>query len=283
MKTTLLLFITLFFAILTGSCQLPRATTPSELTPDAIYTIAAETVVAHYTQEAADHISEVDTLETTQTTTPTESTQTIEPSITGEPTSTSTLTETPTQTKIPNAILEDNFVNTSLWYVAVEDEFGFEYQDGSYRIFNDILNGAIWSIKYQEFQDIRVEVDATRNAGPEDGYYGVICRFANEGSDYYGLVMNDGGFYGILKMEEGELEFLKTGLDENDIIKGDGDTNRIQGVCMDDRLILYINDMLMLEIVDDDLTEGIVGLVAGNRLSGVGIDVSFDNFALLWP
>jgi hypothetical protein len=96
--------------------------------------------------------------------------------------------------------------------------------------------------------------------------------------------MNGSGFYGILKMENGDKEFLETGLDENDIIKkGEGETNRIQGVCKGDQLILYVNRQKILEVVDDSLTEGIVGLVAGNGLKGVGIDVIFDNFALLWP
>jgi hypothetical protein len=274
----------LVFAGLIASCNLPGTAPPSEVSSDAVYTMAAETVMAYNTQEAVALTNAVESSKEGPTITAAKPTSTKGPTISPEPTHTLTLTETPTQTPIPDAILEDDFSNASLWYVALEDDYGFEYQNGSYRIYNELLNAAIWSIKYQDFQDIRVEVDAIRSAGPEDGYYGVLCRFENEGDDYYALVINDSGFYGILKMENGDKEFLETGFDENDIIKkGEGETNRIQGVCKGDHLILYVNRQKILEVVDDSLTEGTVGLVAGNGLKGVGIDVAFDNFTLLWP
>ena len=80
------------------------------------------------------------------------------------------------------------------------------------------------------------------------------------------------------------MEFLDTGSDENDVIqKGVGEMNRVRGVCLGEKLVLYANDQKLLEVVDDSLTEGDVGLVAGNRLSDVGMDVTFDNFTLIWP
>jgi len=274
----------LFIASLTGGCNLPGSELPTEVSSDLVYTMAAGTVVTHLTQEASESLLEEETPADTPTINLLEGTQTPEPTNTQEPTATPSPTETPTRTKIPDTILEDDFSNPSLWYVAEEDHYFFEYEDGVYRVFNELLNGAIWSIKYQEYEDIRIEVDATRQAGPDESYYGVICRFDNEGDDYYALVINDSGFNGILKMLDGEMEFLATGWDESGIIKkGLGGTNRIQGVCLGERLILYANDQQLLEVMDDSLKDGIVGMVAGNRLSGVGIDVAFDNFALVWP
>jgi hypothetical protein len=171
-----------------------------------------------------------------------------------------------------------------LWYVAKVENYGFEYQDGGYRIYNQILNGTIWSIRDYQYKDIQVEVDASRLDGPEDGYYGVVCRLTDDGEDYYALVIGDNGFYGILRMFEGESEFLQTGVDDEDIIRrGQGQVNHVTGVCTGSQLLLIANGQQLLALRDESLATGDVGLVVGNTLSGTGIDVLFDNFALVQP
>ncbi|MCJ7702234.1 MAG: hypothetical protein MUO62_11685 [Anaerolineales bacterium] len=265
-------------SLLLGACTRTSQGQVENPPQDAVYTAAAQTVVAKYTQTALAEPQEAE--EATETSAPPtpEATQTQEPTITGTP------TETPTITPIPDAIVEDDFSNTSLWYAFQDDQYGFEYKDGGYRIYNNILNGAIWSIRYLSYNNIRLEVDATRQAGPDDGYFGVVCRLRNDGDDYYALVIGDNGFYGILKMEDSQIEFLDSGIDEDEIIlRGAGEMNRIRGVCNGDGLELYANDQLLLEVFDETFTSGDVGIVAGNRLSSVGIEVLFDNFALIEP
>jgi hypothetical protein len=273
-----------------GSCNLPGESTSVELSPGAVYTFAAQTIIAQVTQEAlsspASQVGEitataslvVEPLGTVEVSPTLESTQ-IQ-----EPTTTPTPTETPTQTAIPNIILEDDFSNPNLWYTYAGDDYFFEYKDDAYRIYNNVLNAAYWSVRSMTYGDIRLEVDATRIAGPEDGYFGVLCRFQDDGKNYYALVIGDNGFFGILKMDHGEKEFLGSGVDEGGVIhRGQAQTNRIQGVCSGEHLILYANDQQLLEVLDSDFSSGDIGLVAGNRLSDIGIDVLFDNFTLVWP
>ncbi len=266
-----------------GGCNLPARATQEVEPRDLIYTAAAQTIVARVTEEALNPPVDVAnpplTIEQ-----PVVVPWTPEPTFTETPTSTSTPTPTLTTTPIQNAILVDDFSNTTLWYVAQEDKYGFEYQDGGYRIYNQILNGTIWSIRGFKYKDIQVEVDTVRQDGPEEGYFGVVCRLGNEGEDYYALVIGDNGFYGILKMSGGESDFLETGMDERNIIqRGLGKMNRVRGVCSGNQLELSANGQLLLTINDDSLASGDVGLVVGNRLSGSGIDVLFDNFALIGP
>ena len=272
-----LIATTLITSFLSGGCTQSLQLEPEEPPQNIVYTQAAQTVVTHYTQTALEF--------PTGTAVPTETPpEKPEPTWTSEPSPTPTPSETPTSTIIPDTIFEDDFSNTSLWYTAEENNFGFEYKDGGYRIYNKILNGAIWSVRFLTYQDIRIEVDATRIDGPKDGYFGVICRMGNDGNDYYALVIGDDGFYGILKMEGGEQEFLDSGYDEKNIIQlGLGEVNRVRGICSGDRLQLVVNEQLLLEINDDTFTSGDVGIVAGNRLTDVGIDVVFDNFALVKP
>ena len=280
-------------AALMAGCNVPTQQPPDASPPDAVFTSAAETIVAQYTAEAAANPPAVEQPTVTLAAPAVvEPTHTPEPTLppTLEPTLTSTLappTETPmsaTNTSIPEVILEDDFSNTSIWYSAQEDDYSFEYADNGYHITNDILNGAIWSLREMEFADVRLEVDVTRKAGPADGYFGVFCRFSDEGMKYYALVIGDDGFYGILKMEDGTLKFLNSGIDDAGIInRGQGEINRVRGVCSGDLLTIYANEQQLLEVRDDTFSSGYIGLVTGNKLSGVGIDVLFDNFAIFRP
>lgn len=279
--TKLILVLILAISLVLGGCNLPARVTQEAESPELVYTAAAQTVVARMTQESLTQPSETDSLAATVDQ-PAVATWTPEPTFTETP----TLTPTPTITNTPikDAILEDDFSNTSLWYVEQEDKYGFEYQDGGYRIYNQILNGAIWSIRDFQYKDIRVEVDALRQAGPDDGYFGVLCRLTNEGDDYYALVIGDNGFFGVLKMLDGEADFLEMGMDEDEIIRrGQGNVNRVRGDCSGNRLVLFANGQELLSVNDDSLVSGDVGLVVGNRLAGTGIDVLFDNFALVTP
>ncbi|MFH1636317.1 MAG: hypothetical protein ABIG63_20220 [Chloroflexota bacterium] len=279
----------LVVALLAGCLPTQQpADTPSL---DAVFTSAAETIVAQYTADAAANPPAIEpptvTLTAPALVEPTHPPEPTSPP-TLEPTITSTLapTETsmPTTTSIPEAIFEDDFSDTSVWYTVQEDDYGFEYADNGYHISNDILNGAIWSLREIAFADVRLDVDVTRKAGPADGYFGVVCRFSGDGTDYYALVIGDDGFYGILKMDDGELEFLESGTDNAGIIqRGQGETNRVSGVCSGDLLTVYANDQQLLEVWDDTFSSGDIGLVAGNKLTGAGVDVLFDNFAIFRP
>lgn len=271
----------LVLGLVLSACNLPASTALEVENPELIYTAAAQTIVARVTEEANN--------QPVATNTPSANldqqaiaTWTPEPTFTETPTLTPTTTQT--HTPIPDAILVDDFSNPSLWYVTQQDQYGFEYKDGNYRMYNQIVNGTIWSIRGMDYEDIRVEVDVVRQAGPEEGYFGVLCRLDNDGEDYYALVIGDNGFYGVLKMRDGESDFLESGMDEGGIIqRGQGKVNRVQGVCSGNRLVLFANGQELLTVYDDSLVDGDVGLVVGNRLSGSGIDVLFDNFALVWP
>ena len=90
------------------------------------------------------------------------------------------------------------------------------------------------------------------------------------------------GSYGIAKMENGEDEFLAEGQDQTGIIHRGDAPNRVRGECIGETLTLYANGQKLLEVDDDDLLSGDVGLLAGTRLSG-GIEVLFTYFAILEP
>jgi len=292
-KNNVLIFTIGITAILVGGCTLSASQINVEPPSDAVYTVAAETIIAQYTQDAhptseksnEPQESPVDassgdaiigeTPEVEETEIAPTQTETQEPS------PTMTLTNSPTVKVEQEPIWEDDFSNQTLWYTDDGEDFGFKYQDEGYIIYNDLLNAAIWSIGYEGLNNIRIEIDMSRLEGPDDGYYGVFCRHTNEGKNYYGLVIGDDGFYGIMKMVEGEIEFIESGIDDKQIInRGKGEINNIQGICSGSKLSLIVNDSVILEVNDDTYTIGASGLLAANKLSGVGIEVLFDNFAI---
>ena len=196
----------------------------------------------------------------------------------------STPTETPIPTEIPEVIFFDDFSDTSGWYVNENDRFGFKYTAEGYHIYNNIKMGLIWSIREQIYSGVAIEVDGTRLEGPEDSFFGVVCKFAEDGDNYYTLVIADNGFYGFGLMEDGEYEFIETGIDEAGVInKGKGETNRIRGVCNGNHFMLYANGDLLLDVWDDTYEEGIIGLVVGNQRSDDGAEFRFNDFAITWP
>jgi hypothetical protein len=276
-----------------SSCTLSASKITVEPPEDAIYTAAAETIIAQYTQDA-DLFPESDsTLITPDLETDAEINTTNEniqepiltltgtPTPTHEPTPTMTVSSTPILEEKPEPLWEDDFSNQSIWYVDDSDGYGFKYEEGGYVIYNNLLNASIWSLGYLGLSDVRVGIDAKRIDGPEDSYYGVFCRHSNEGLDYYGLVIGDDGFYGIMKMVNGDLEFIETGFDENNIIhQGKGEINHIEGNCFGNKLSLSVNDQLILELEDNTHADGGIGILAANKLSGVGVGVLFDNFVI---
>jgi hypothetical protein len=277
--------------LLLGGCG-PSDTTPVvTLPPEFVHTIAAQTVVAELTEQAA-LVSPTYTTEPTSTETPS---PTPEPTSTEEPSPTPTEIPQPTASPEPSPspeptpsplpvrdlILEDDFEQTETWASVEEENFSFRYQDGGYRVANGFTNGAVSSIRNIEYRHILVEVDAQQVAGPEDAYFGVICRWQDT-QNYYGLVAGGAGFYGILRLIDGEIAFLDQGVAPSGEIFRDSGSNRIAGSCLGDRLILIVNGQRLMEVRDESFESGNVGVVVGTRSSG-GVEVHFDNFALLRP
>ncbi len=130
----------------------------------------------------------------------------------------------------------------------------------------------------------RIEVDGYRADGPSDGFYGVMCRWSDEGENYYSFVVGDNGYYGIGMMLDNEFEWLEEGTDQSGIINtGSGAVNRVTGECIDEQLTLFVNGEEIADVLDDTHSSGDIGLVAGNKYSGVGMDAAFDNLVLIRP
>lgn len=203
---------------------------------------------------------------------------------TATPTSTviTTPTESPTPTLLPTSVIADDFSSYTGWAVTDNETYAFGFDKGGYYIFVDFPGAPVWSARSLDLANVIVETTASRLSGPDDGYFGIMCRQQIDGFNYYIFTISIDGSYGIGKVVNGTLHFIQEGMDQAGHILPADSSNLIQATCTDHLLRLKVNNQLLLEVQDEDFASGKVGLVAGNR-TGKGLYVLFDNFIVQAP
>ncbi len=218
---------------------------------------------------------------------------TITPTFTPSPTATVTLTPTPTNTPTvtpyptyePGVIFRDDFSNPASGWEHFANENGLnDYANGGYRLFVNSVNSYFWdTVIISDMNDVIIEVDAQKVAGPLDSTYGVICRYVSP-NDFYVFLISNNGYYGIWKMIKGEWSSVgATQWGSNDRIIRSGDaSNHIRATCNKDNLTLEVNGSVLMDLYDTNLTAGEVGLYASSAATA-GADILFDNFVVYRP
>lgn len=149
--------------------------------------------------------------------------------------------------------------------------------NGAYRMYNPASEaGTLLALapSPSTITDASVEVDATRidDDTGESGSWGVICRASSTIQNLYFLgILNDGTPY-IAKFREGEEPSILAVGTPTDAVNEGISVNHIRGDCVENKLILYVNDQKLLEAEDAEFASGGVGLSVEHA------DISFDNF-----
>jgi len=273
--------------VVAGCLGMPTPLSTSQEMVDLAFTMAAQTIVAEWTLTApvASATFELSLLTSTlvPTNIPTPSNTPIPTEIfppTSFPSSSETAVIQATQEQGLILEFEDDFQLHRGWVVQSGVEYDMRYVEGGYAILVSIPHGTIWSVRSPEYADVRLETTVSRNQGPEDGYYGVVCRHVN-GSNYYYLVASPGGFYGIGKMSKGQSTWLDRGEDPSGTLLT-GSNDLIRGDCIGDTLTLYANAKILLQVQDTEFKTGEWGLAGGTR-TGDGFEALFTKFNLYLP
>jgi len=180
-------------------------------------------------------------------------------------------------------LFKDDFSNPdSGWGRVVAENGVTDYVNGAYRIFVNETNTDTWANPELTFGDVKIEVEATKNGGPYDNDFGVMCRYQNL-NQYYFFIISSDGYYGIGKVNHEQQELLGAdSLQPSEIIRQGNATNQIQADCIGDELSLTVNGEKLFSVRDADFTSGDVGLIAGT-FDEPGTDIYFDNFLVLKP
>lgn len=214
---------------------------------------------------------------------PTESIPTAPvPTIPIPTTSIPTVTTSPTSNE--GLLFFDDFSDPSSGWDQIDvADYYTDYFEGSYRIvvYSDMSDS--WSNPDSNiYTDVSIEVDTTKNAGPDDNDFGVICRYQGVDQFYYGVISSD-GYYGITKVTSDSSTQLGGGeMQHSNYINQGAATNHIRFDCTGNVLALYVNGQQLDRQTDSEYTSGNVGLIAGTY-DTPGTDILFDNFSVIQP
>ncbi len=156
-----------------------------------------------------------------------------------------------------------------------------DYDSGGYRILVNTPQANFWSTPHKDFADVRLEVDAGKLGGPDENRIGLICR--SDGTSYYFFIIGSDGYYGLGLFKDKQATLLgQTTMQPNAAIKTGAAVNHLRFDCVGNILSAYVNDVSLAQAQDTTLQHGDVGLLAGT-FDQTGVDIVFDNFAVLKP
>ncbi|HLD92898.1 MAG TPA: hypothetical protein VI703_01670 [Anaerolineales bacterium] len=184
----------------------------------------------------------------------------------------------------PGPAYQDDFNNPdSGWSVEAFETGENSYEDGGYRMYLSAADWFSWVVNPTAvvYSDVRVEVDAQKIGGLDANEYGAVCRVDfDAGSFYAGAVTSQGEFAIYKNIEESGLELIDmAALGFSQAVKQGGENNHIRFDCVGNTLTLYANDTQLVQVTDETLPSGEVGLYSGTFDPG-GTEILFDNFAV---
>jgi hypothetical protein len=186
-------------------------------------------------------------------------------------------------TQSGQALYHDDFSDPSSgWPQTVSANGSLGYIDGVYRMVVQSAGYDLWALSRQAYEDVQIEADAIRLAGPVSNRFGLICRFQDM-DDFYFFIISSDGYYAIGKIKNGAVSLLGQEMMAYSaaIVQGSG-PNHLRFDCIGNTLTGTINGQVIANTSDADFSGGDAGLITGAFDEG-GVDVTFDNFVVIKP
>lgn len=183
-----------------------------------------------------------------------------------------------------SVVYMDDFSNPESGWPSWTDPNGsfIDYQADGLRILVNQPQIDLFARPGKEFANSRIEVDAVKVGGPDNNYFGIVCRYVNM-KNYYAFIITSDGYNGIVKVQNGIFSMLSgLTLEYNQAIRQGENQNHLRADCIDQSLSLWVNDLKSLQVIDANFSSGEIGLTAGSYETA-GVDVYFDNFSVSRP
>ncbi|MCJ7432241.1 MAG: DUF1080 domain-containing protein [Anaerolineales bacterium] len=186
----------------------------------------------------------------------------------------------------PGQILfQDDFSNPESGWTRQIGRTVTNYIDGSYSVLVSEPNSIGFGLAFQNFGDVRMEVDTRKKAGSDDNDHGLICRESEDNGlyNYYFFVISSQGFAAIGKTVKNEAQYLwSEKVQPAGLIKTDTAINHLRADCKGSTLTLYVNGQQVASVNDTAFTSGDVGLLA-RAWATAGTEILYDNFVVYKP
>lgn len=182
-----------------------------------------------------------------------------------------------------DVLFQDDFSRSSSGWDRYQDAtYRADYSEGRYRITVAVPETDAWANPRLHFEDVRVEVEATKLGGPNDNVFGVLCRYQDPRNFYFFLLSSD-GYVGVGAYKDGRRKLLSdSSLLPSLAVSQGAATNLVRADCIGYKLDLYVNGYLVSQAQAAEWMEGDVGLMAGTY-EEPGADIGFDNFTVRKP
>jgi len=155
-----------------------------------------------------------------------------------------------------------------------------EYSPHGFWIVVNSTNVKSWSRPHLNFADVNISVRTTKITGPDNNLFGVICRYQDE-SNYYSFLIGSDGYYAITKTKDGHEQIIgRTAMDFSYDIQQGNTENVIMADCVKSNLTLYVNGVKLIDVVDEELAYGDVGIIVGTD-EQPGAAILFNNFVVM--
>ena len=200
-----------------------------------------------------------------------------------------TATPAPAATAAPftRILFQDNFADRSSgWEHGVFDGNTRDYTAGGYRMLVAKDTGSENAWVKDGLVDVSVQVDGKQAAGPDEGWFGVLCR-AQKSVGAYGFKISSAGRYELVKYKFSDQGSGRVTLERGNVQAGvlsPGTPAHLRADCIGSTLALNVNGHAVTSVKDGDYALGGVGLVAETGPSGKGgVDILFSNFVVTGP
>jgi eukaryotic-like serine/threonine-protein kinase len=187
----------------------------------------------------------------------------------------------PTAQVDPEVFFTDDFRDAgSGWTTSIDSDTEVGYVAGEFRIAVYLPNYMAWDYAPGvTAADYQVEVDTIHRAGPLDNNYGPLVRYQVDASDFYWFQISSDGYYSVDLYFQGEFYTLVAWEPSPAINQGTQATNRVRVVCEGEMFHFYVNGVHLVDVTDDTLSGGTVGLAAGTY-DEPGVVIHFDNLVV---
>lgn len=280
-------FIVLATALFFSGCNFPTGR-QDQGTAEAVYTQAAETIVAQLTELAVPQaeLTQAATFVPLMTGTPAASPETTTTAI---PTATETATPTATNTITPTLALQDpkaslgdpdwrdGFDNEANWSLYEDDYVRFQITDGKLIMETKPSESRdSWLLTWPDPQDYYLEAIAQTETCSGMSRYGVIFRTDADEGYLFGFTCD--GQYSLRMWDGEQFTALIDWTYSPYILAGEGQINRMGLSVEGSEYSLYANGYYLDQVQDSTYGEGSFGLFVGSR-DGEAFVVTVDEIA----
>lgn len=257
------------------SCS-PAKSIASTPTPnkDAIFTQAAGTIIAQYTQNAplATETPEPTLVESTLTP---ENTDTLTPPPTSTQTPIPTLSSEDPKVSLGKATWQAAFKDNRNWYTFETDQASIQVEDKALVLKSKKANSyESWSMSWPVLTDFYLEITAnTDDTCQGKDRYGLIFRAPDPDHGYlFGLSCD--GSYRLRTWDGKNFNELIDWRYSEYILSGPRQTNQLGIMAKGEKLALYVNGHLLAEVQDQSYPKGTFGaFIASENTSNFSVVV----------